>query len=155
MGQLGRIRAKRLRRHIMGRLDGSDWACAFRGFVIRQRVHSIELSRHENQSTPAVQYTQVPSCDDVLIRSRSWTLAVNSCSLNMPSQHRLHLATHRRNSCRSRPTEQRKSSDNAGTNLVVLCLGVAVAFELRCLTKQAASKPWAVSLPLVRDDLHF
>ena len=54
----------------------------------------------------------------------------------------------------SRPTQQREPSDNAGTNLIVLGLGVAVTLELGCLTEQATSEPRAVSLSLMRNDLY-
>jgi hypothetical protein len=56
--------------------------------------------------------------------------------------------------CASWSTQQRKPPDNAGANLVVFRLGVAVTPELGCLTEKTASEPWTVSLPLVRDDLY-
>jgi hypothetical protein len=49
-------------------------------------------------------------------------------------------------------TQQSESPHDAGTDLVVLGLGVAVAPELRRLTQQAASEPGAVPLALVCDD---
>ena len=55
----------------------------------------------------------------------------------------------------TRPTQQCESTDDAGANLVVLGLGVAVTPELRRLTEQRSTEPWAVSLPLVCDDLYL
>ena len=54
----------------------------------------------------------------------------------------------------ARSTQQSESSDNAGTDLVVFCLGVTVTPELGCLTEQGSTEPWAVSLPLVCNDLY-
>jgi hypothetical protein len=55
----------------------------------------------------------------------------------------------------SRPAEQGESPHDAGSNLLVLGLGVAVALELGRLAQQRSTEPRSMPLPLVTDDLHI
>ncbi len=53
------------------------------------------------------------------------------------------------------PSYQIEPSNDARPNLVVLCLCMTITPEFRGLPKQTSSKPWAVPLPLMTDNLHF
>ena len=53
------------------------------------------------------------------------------------------------------PSKQRKSSDNARADIIILGLGVAVASELWRLSQQTTTKPRTMSLSLVSDNLNL